>query len=295
MSGIVYVNGSYLPAEEATVSIFDRGFLFADGVYEVTAVVDGGLVDARGHFDRLDRSLRELSMAWPVTREQLYEIHFELLARNDVRSGSIYLQVTRGAAERDFTYPDGAPTTLVAFTQAKDLINSPLADTGVKVVTIPDIRWKRRDIKSVALLAQAMGKQYAKENDAFEGWMIEDGFVTEGTSSNAYIVTADGRVITRPLSNDILAGVTRAALLRLGRETGVEIEERQFTPDEAYEAAEAFLTSSSTFVLPIVDIDGKQVGTGEPGPVARALRRIYIEAARGSLTEKPAAAHASVA
>ncbi|MCP4328053.1 MAG: D-amino-acid transaminase [Alphaproteobacteria bacterium] len=280
MTRIVYVNGAYVPEDQATVSVFDRGFLFADGVYEVTAVLDCGLVDFDGHLARLDRSLGALNMAWPVSRNELAAVHRELIARNSVESGAVYMQVTRGVAERDFVYPENTPTSLVAFTQARDLVNSPLAETGISVITLPDIRWQRRDIKSIALLAQAMGKQAAAEQGAYEGWLVEDGYVTEGTSSNAYIVTADDRIVTRQLSSQILAGVTRAALLQLARETGITIEERPFKPEEAYAAKEAFLTSSSTFVYPIVRIDGKAIGTGTPGPVARRLRELYIDAAR---------------
>jgi D-alanine transaminase len=283
MTRIAYVNGAYLPAAEATVSIFDRGFLFADGVYEVTAVLDGQLIDAEAHFARLERSLRELDMAWPVTLEELYAVHRELIARNDLTSGGVYMQVTRGAAERDFAYPADTPTTLVAFTMAKELLNPPAARTGVAVVTVPDIRWPRRDIKSVALLAQAMSKQAAVEKGAYEGWMVEDGYVTEGTASSAFIVTTDDRVVTRPLSNSILPGVTRAALLRLVEETPVVIEERLFTPEEAYDAKEAFLTSSSSFVMPIVRIDDRTIGDGKPGPITQTLRRLYIDAARESV------------
>jgi len=282
MTRIAYVNGTYLPAAEATVSIFDRGFLFADGVYEVTAVLDGRLIDMAAHFDRLERSLRALDMAWPVTREALHAVHTELVARNDLRSGGVYMQITRGVADRDFAYPADTPTTLVAFTQEKELLDPPAARTGVAVVTMPDIRWQRRDIKSVALLAQAMGKQAAVARGAYEGWMVEDGYVTEGTASNAFIVTADDRVVTRPTSHNILSGVTRAALLRLAEETPVVIEERRFTPAEAYAAKEAFLTSSSSFVMPVVRIDDHPIGNGKPGPVTQTLRRIYIEAARDS-------------
>jgi D-alanine transaminase len=291
----VYVNGEYVSDHDAKVSIFDRGYLFADGVYEVTAVVDGGLVDAAGHFARLDRSLRELSLAWPVDKDELYNVHFELIARNELGSGNIYMQVTRGVAERDFAYPVATPPSLIAFTQAAELIDSPYAATGVGVVTMPDIRWRRRDIKSIALLPQAMGKQAAREQGAYEGWMVEDGYVTEGTSSSAYIVTKDSRVVTRPLGNDILPGVTRKALLRLARETDIPIEERPFTPEEAYDAVEAFMTSASTFVYPIIRIDGHAIGTGAPGPLTKELRRLYVECARDSLIEKPGTRSTKVA
>jgi len=279
MSRIVHLNGAYLPEQDAKVSIFDRGYVFADGVYEVTAVIDGKLVDYAPHMERLDRSLRELEIAWPCSKDELREVHEELAKRNNVVEGVIYMQVTRGVAERDFAFPKDIPSALMAFTQHKKLLDSPYAASGVKVISIPDIRWKRRDIKSIALLPQCMGKQRAAEAGAFEAWMVEEGHVTEGTSSSAYIVK-DGKVITRPLSNAILAGVTRRSLLRLAAEARIEIEERLFTLEEAHAADEAFLTSASTFVMPIVEIDGKSIGSGKPGPIATALRKIYLEAAR---------------
>lgn len=279
MSRIVYVNGSYVPENEGKISIFDRGFLFADGIYEVTAVINGKLVDYEPHAERLERSLNEISMAWPCSKAELRQMHEELIKRNKLDEGIIYIQVTRGSADRDFKFPKEAKSTLIAFTQVQKLLENPNAPAGVKVVTIPDIRWARRDIKSVMLLAPVLGKQRAYEQGAFEGWMVEDGKVTEGTSSNAYIVK-DGKVITRPLSNSILAGCTRRSLFRMAKEEGVVIEERLFTPEEAYAADEAFLTSASNFVLPIVEIDGKRIGGGQPGPVVRKLREIYLDEAR---------------
>jgi D-alanine transaminase len=280
MSRIVFVNGEYVPEEQGKVSIFDRGFLFADGVYEVTAVIHGQLIDYEPHMERLERSLGEIRMAWPCSKAELRQMHEELIKRNKLDQGWIYMQVTRGSADRDFKFPKNSESTLIAFTQTKNLIDNPDAVTGVRVVTVPDIRWQRRDIKSVMLLAPVLGKQAAYEKDGFEGWMVEDGQVTEGTSSNAYIVM-DGKVITRPLSNSILAGVTRRSLFRLAKEQGVAIEERAFTPEEAYAADEAFLTSATNFVLPIVEIDGRRIGSGQPGPVARKLRDIYLEEALG--------------
>ena len=278
MDRIVYVNGRYVPESEATISIFDRGFLFADGVYEVTAVVGGRLVDYEPHMERLDRSLGEIRMAWPCSKPALRRMHDELIARNTLDQGWVYMQMTRGAADRDFKFPKDVAGTLVGFTQAKELIDNPDAVRGVKVITVADIRWLRRDIKSVMLLAPVLGKQQAHAAGAFEAWMVEDGQVTEGTSSNAYIVRG-GKVTTRSLSNRILAGVTRRALFALAGEHDVEIEERPFSPDEAYAADEAFLTSASNFVLPIVEIDGNRIGGGQPGPVARRLRSLFLDMA----------------
>jgi D-alanine transaminase len=274
----VFVNGEYLPETEGKISIFDRGFLFADGVYEVTAVVNGKLVDYGPHMERLERSLRELRIDWPCTREELGAMHQEMVRRNALKEGIIYMQVTRGAADRAFNFPKAATPTLIAFTQEMRLVDNPNALTGVKVITTPDIRWARRDIKTVMLLAPVLGKQAAYEQGAQEAWMVEDGTVTEGTSSNAYIVK-DGKVITRGLSNEILAGCTRRSLFRLAKEHGVEIIERSFTPQEAYAADEAFLTSASQFVMPIVEIDGHRIGGGQPGPVVRKLREIFLKEA----------------
>ena len=280
MSRIVYVNGDYLPEEEAKVSVFDRGFLFADGVYEVTSVLDGKLIDFAGHAKRLERSLSELEMDSPVTEEELLEIHRQLVSRNDLVDGLIYLQVTRGAADRDFVYPTGVKPTLVLFTQSKPgLANTPVADAGIRVISIPDIRWGRRDIKTVQLLYPSMGKMMAKAQGKDDAWMVEDGLVTEGTSNNAYIIK-DGRIITRHLGNEILHGITRAAVLRFAREAQMQVEERSFSIDEAQSADEAFITSASAFVMPVVEIDGVELGDGKPGAVSRRLREIYLEESR---------------
>jgi D-alanine transaminase len=283
MSRTVYVNGDYLPEEDAKVSVFDRGFLMADGVYEVTSVLGGKLIDFAGHCARLARSLRELDMAAPVSDEELLAIHRELVARNDVTDGMVYLQVTRGApGDRDFAFPDPAttPSTLVVFTQSKPgLADSPAAKTGMKVISIPDIRWGRRDIKTVQLLYPSMGKMMAKKAGCDDAWMVEDGLVTEGTSNNTYIVKGN-RIITRHLSHEILHGITRAAVLRCAAEAQMEVEERPFTIEEAKAADEAFFTSASAFVMPVVEIDGVALGAGEPGPVARRLREIYLDEMR---------------
>jgi D-alanine transaminase len=279
MSRIVYVNGRFMPEVDAKVSIFDRAFLFADGVYEVTAVLARRPLDLDAHLARLDRSLTEMQIAPPLTHPELRALHEELIVRNEVEEGIIYVEITRGVADRDFLYPADAPPTVVAFTQGRPLLNNPYAVTGVKVISIPDLRWKRRDIKSTALLAQTMGKQQAKLRGAFEAWMIEDGFVTEGTSSTAFILDTEGLVRTQPLSHHILPGVTRRAVLRLAETEGLIVEERPFTLKEALQAREAFLSAASAFVLPVVEIDGIAIGNGRPGPIAQAFRRLYIEQA----------------
>ena len=282
MTRTVYVNGKYLPENEATVSIFDRGFLFADGVYEVTSVLDWKLIDFDGHAKRLVRSLGELGMRNPIETEELLEVHRELVRANNIVEGLIYLQITRGAAaDRDFAYPsDDTPPTIVLFTQNKPgLADSPMAKAGIKVISIEDQRWARRDIKTVQLLYPSMGKMMAKAAGCDDAWMVEDGAVTEGTSNNAYIVKG-GKIITRHLSNDILHGITRAAVLRFAREAQMEVEERSFTVAEAQDADEAFFTSASAFVMPVVELDGAAIGTGAPGPVATRLREIYLDESR---------------
>lgn len=277
MSRTVYVNGTYVPEEEAMVSVFDRGFLFADGAYEVTAVLDGKLVEFEGHITRLERSLKELSMEMPVSKEQFLEIHRELIAKNNLEEGAIYLQVTRGAADRDFAFPQGVSQSVVLFTQERKLSDE---KPGIRVISVPDIRWGRRDIKTVQLLAPSMAKMMAKKAGKDDAWMTEDGYVTEGTSNNAYIVTKDGKLITRNLSNSILHGITRASVLRLAAELNMEIEERPFTITEAQEATEAFITAATTFVCPVVEIDGVELSGGKPGPVVRRLSEVYLEESR---------------
>jgi D-alanine transaminase len=282
MSRTVYVNGSYLPEAEATVSIFDRGFLMADGVYEVTSVLDGKLIDFHGHCARQARSLSELEMAAPCSDEDLLAIHRELVARNEMVDGMVYLQVTRGnPGDRDFAYPaaDVMPT-LVMFTQSKPgLADNPAARSGWKVISVPDQRWGRRDIKTTQLLYPSMGKMLAKKAGVDDAWFVEDGMVTEGTSNNAYLVRGN-RIITRQLSHDILHGITRAAVLRFAVEAQMEVEERPFTVDEAQTADEAFITSASAFVMPVVEVDGLPVGSGRPGAVVARLREIYLDEMR---------------
>ena len=282
MTRTVYVNGDYLPEDEAKVSVFDRGFLMADGVYEVVSVLDGKLLDFDGHLARLNRSLDALEIANPLADADYLAVHRELVARNGITDGLIYLQVTRGnPGDRDFAYPpkDTRPT-VVMFTQSKPgLADQPAARTGWKVASVEDLRWGRRDIKTVQLLYPSMAKMEAKARGCDDAWLVEDGKVTEGSSNNVYIVK-DGVIVTRELSHDILHGITRAAVLRLAKEAQMRIEERSFTIAEAQAADEAFATSASAFVMPVVGIDGVSVGDGAPGPVAKRLREIYLEESR---------------
>lgn len=278
----VYLNGDYLPETEAKVSIFDRGFLMADGVYEVTSVLDGKLIDFAGHAKRLERSLGELDMIAPISMDDLLAVHRELVRLNDITEGLIYLQITRGApGDRDFVFPSAdTPGTIVLFTQNKPgLSESPAAKKGMKVISIPDQRWGRRDIKTVQLLYPSMGKMMAKAAGVDDAWMVEDGAVTEGTSNNAYIVKGN-TIITRHLGTEILHGITRAAVLRFAREAQMKIEERSFTIAEAQQADEAFITSASAFVMPVVEIDGVALGDGTPGAVSIRLREIYLDESR---------------
>jgi D-alanine transaminase len=282
MTRTVFVNGSYLPEDQATVSVFDRGFLMADGVYEVTSVLDGKLIDFDGHTRRLHRSLEELDMQPPCSDEELLEMHRELVRLNGIDQGMIYLQVTRGnPGDRSFVFPDDSvKPTIVAFTQnIPNLADAPAAKTGFKVISVPDIRWGRRDIKTVQLLYPSMAKMMAKKAGVDDSWMVQDGVVTEGTSNNAYIIKGN-RIITRQLTNDILHGITRTAVLRFAAEAQFEVEERPFTVAEAQAADEAFATAATIFVMPVVEIDGHPVGAGKPGPVVARLRELYIEEMR---------------
>ena len=278
MDSIAYVNGAFVPLSEAKVSVLDRGFLFADGIYEVSAVLDGKLVDNASHLARLERSVGEISLALPESIERIIEIQKELIARNKLDAGLVYLEVTRGADKgRDFAFPKGVTPTLILFTSVKDIVNAESAKKGIGVITVPDIRWARRDVKSVALLAQVLAKQAAAEAGAGEAWMIEDGKVTEGGSSSAFILTQDDVIVTRQNGSEILPGCTRKAVVKLAEERQLRVEERAFSVDEALKAKEAFITSASSFVQAVVTIDGKtgrqrQAGADDQPP-ARNLYR----------------------
>jgi D-alanine transaminase len=280
---IAYINGSFVPLADAKVSVLDRGFLFADGIYEVAAVLDGRLIDNASHLARLERSVSEIALELPETLPRIQEIQRQLIARNHLVDGLVYLQVTRGAdTGRDFAFPKDVKPTLVMFTSAKDIVEAPAAKTGIAVITVPDIRWARRDIKSVALLAQVLAKQAAAVAGAGEAWMIEDGMVTEGGSSSAFILTQDDVLVTRQNSSAILPGCTRKAVVALAEERQLRVEERPFSIQEALAAKEAFITSATLFVQPVVSIDGTAVADGKPGPMTNRLRAIYLDFARAT-------------
>jgi len=274
MPRIAYVNGRYLPYASATVHIDDRGYQFADGIYEVIHVRDRHLVDAEPHFDRFDYSLNELRIKPPMSRAALRLVLGELLARNEVENGLIYFQATRGVAPRDHKFPAKSRTSLVATAKRLRAMPAAVQSQGVSVISIPDIRWQRCDIKSLSLLPNILGKQHAVEQGAYEAWQVDaSGFVTEGTSTNAWIVTSGGRLVTRPLGHAILAGIVRRSVLGLIEGLKVTFEQRPFSLAEARDASEAFLTSSSGFLLPVTRLDGQPVGDGKVGPVTGELRR----------------------
>jgi D-alanine transaminase len=278
MSRIAYVNGRYLPPSGAKVAIEDRGYQFADGVYEVCEVREGHLIDERRHMARLDRSLGELRIARPMSPAALGIVLRETIRRNRVRDGIVYVQVTRGVARRDFPFPsaDTRPS-LVVTARSNDLERlEQIATEGISVITVPDLRWRRVDIKSVALLPNVLAKQSAREQGAREAWLVDgQGRITEGASSNAWIVSRDGKLITHPLGQDILPGITRSVVIDVIKAQGLPFEERSFTVEEAQAAREAFITSASQIVLPVVSINGRPVGNGAPGLISAALRRDY--------------------
>ena len=282
MERTVYVNGDFCAETEAKVSIFDRGFLFADGVYEVVGVLDGKLLDFPGHMSRLDRSLGEMEIPLPLSHDAILEVHRELVRKNNLRDGMVYMQVTRGCAERDYVYASDMKPGVFLFTQEKPIGENEVVKRGAKLKSVLDVRWARRDIKSIGLLGQVMAKQEAHASGADEALLVDaNGMVNEGGSSNAYII-ADGTIVTRPLSRDILAGVTRSSLLALAKERGLSLEERAFSLEEAYAAQECFLTAASLLVCPVVEIDGRKIGDGKAGGMSKQLREIYLTHARAS-------------
>lgn len=285
MSRIAYVNGRYVPHRDASIHVEDRGFQFADGVYEVCEVRAGRLIDERRHLDRLDRSLSELRITPPMTRAALSVVLHETVRRNRVRDGIVYLQVTRGISRRDHGFPDKPiPASLIVTSRSADPAKrDKAADAGVSIITVPDNRWDRVDIKTVGLLPNVLAKQAAKEAGAKEAWFVDaSGHVTEGSSTNAWIVTADGTVVTRPAEHGILRGITRTVILDILAAAGLKLEERAFTLNEARAAREAFFTSASNIVVPVVKLDGALVGDGKPGPVVRRLREEFYSFAETS-------------
>lgn len=277
MSRVAYVNGLYVPHGQAAVHVEDRGYQFADGVYEMMGVRNGRLIDVEPHLDRLERSLAELEIPRPMSRAALKLVMRELLRRNRVRDGMIYVQMTRGVAPRNHAFPKACPASVVMTARRTKPVTWEQLRAGVSVITIPDIRWKRCDIKTVSLLANVLGKQKALAAGAHEAWQVDgDGFVTEGTSTNAWIVTDSGQIVTRHADDAILSGITRRALLGLAKEQRLALVERPFTVEEAKGAREAFITSTTSYIVPVVKIDGATVGSGKPGPVTRKLQDRYI-------------------
>ncbi|GEO79914.1 D-amino-acid transaminase [Pararhodospirillum oryzae] len=279
MSRIAYVNGQYVPHGQAMVHVEDRGYQFSDGVYEVMAIYKGRPVDAEGHWMRLERSLAELEIDAPMSRAALDFIARQVVFRNRITNGTVYVQVTRGVAPRNHLFPpDGTPPALVMTARAGLGPRPEVAERGVSVVSQPDIRWGRRDIKSVSLLPNVLAKEKAHELGGFEALLVDaNGLVSECSSANAWIVSAAGALVTRPLGQDILPGITRHRLRDLAVERGYPVEERSFTLDEAKTAREVFLTSTSSFCMPVVRVDDAVIGDGRPGPLAKALRACYIE------------------
>ena len=282
MSRIAYVNGQYVTHAQASVHIEDRGYQFADGVYEVCEIRDGYIVDFTRHMERLDRSLSELSIAWPLSRNAMIHVIRETVRRNGVASGMFYLQVTRGVARRDHVFPaKSVPSSLVITAKRIDRASGNLrADKGISVITVPDNRWERVDIKTVGLLSNVMARQKAKDQGAAEAWYVdESGCVTEGAATNAWIVTQDGALVTRPAENGILRGVTRTTLFDLAKKLSLRIEERAFSVDEAKRAREAFISAATTLVMPVVSIDGSIIANGSPGSIALSLRDAFFDVA----------------
>ncbi len=281
MDRIVWCQGNFTPASRARIGIFDRGFLFGDAVYEVTAVLGGRMIDNDLHLDRLERSLAELSIPMPLSRDALIAVQEELIARNALQEGTVYLQVSRGEADRDFLYSEEMTPTLIGFTQAKQLTGTRGQREGISVDLVPDPRWQRRDIKTAMLLGQVLAKQQARRRGFDDVWLFEDDLVTEGASSTAHIITPSGMLVTRPRSQATLAGCTQRSVARLCDAAGLVLEERAFSVSEAQAAAEAFLTSASSFVIPVVRIGDKTVSDGKPGPMTRRLQELYLDAAQG--------------
>ena len=272
----VFVNGEFLPSKEAKVSAFDRGFIFGDGIYEVVPVINSRLVDREGFWHRFERSLDQIELKLPYDKEKFEEILYEIISRNALKEGGIYMQITRGAAPRDFYFIENLTPSIFIFCYEASVIDNPLAKSGIEIVSVPDIRWKRRDIKSVSLLAQCYAKNEAHKKGAYEGFMVEDGYVTEGCSSSAFIIKYK-TLITKPLSNEILPGIRRKKLLNLAREVGLKVEQRKFSMQEVYDADEAFISAATLILLPVIKADGKLINGGRIGEFAPKLRELYAK------------------
>jgi D-alanine transaminase len=279
----VYIDGKFVLENEAKISIFDRSFLFSHGVYEVTSVLNGGLIDHQGHVRRLSRSLENTQIPFEPISDDVLKVQKRLIELNQLQEGLIYLQVSRGAEDRDFIPSMSLKPTIIMFTQEKALLNPPQAVNGIKVISVDDIRWRRRDVKTVGLLAPVLAKEEARRKGAQDAWMVEDGFITEGTSNNAYILTKENTIVTRQLSHDILHGITRESILAVAAAMDLTIEERPFTLEEAYDAKEAFITSASTFVWPVVAVNNQEIGQGRPGAITLEIRKKYIDRALAGL------------
>lgn len=280
MTRTIYINDQFVSEQDAKISIFDRGFLFADAIYEVSAVVEGRLVDNDLHLTRLERSLGEIGIPMPMPKEDIIKLQAELIRRNNLREGVVYMQITRGTAERDFGYAADMKPNFVMLTQVKNITNSAGAKNGIAIDLAPDNRWTRRDIKTTMLLAQVLVKKAAHDAGYQDVWLVEDNHITEGGSSSAFIITKDNVLITRPNSNKILPGCTRKAVLKIAEEQNLTVEERLFSTEEAFNAKEAFLTSASSFVTPVIRIQEHVIADGKPGPLTLRLQEIYMELAR---------------
>jgi D-alanine transaminase len=286
MTNIAYVNGAYEKIENAKVSIMDRGLLFADGVYEVAGVFDGVIIDNESHIMRLQRSLNEIKLTLPIELDELLIVQKKLIEINKLKEGTLYFHVTRGISQtRDFEFPEDQSPSLIMFVHHKQIMDLPIDRLNAKVMTLPDLRWKRRDIKSIALLPQVLAKQVAHENNCNEVWMYEDGYITEGGSSNAFIIK-DNKLISRKNNEKILSGTTRQAVLKLLELEGLSFDERPFTIEEAYDADEAFYTSASVFVMPVISIDDRLVRDGKPGNLTLKLRNLYENFAKSSIKKE---------
>jgi D-alanine transaminase len=277
VSRSVYVNNKFVHEEDAKISIFDRAFLFSDAVYEVTTVLDGKLIGFSEHMIRLEESLKKLSIEFSIDVSSLLLIHREIIKRNKLKEGLVYLQVTRGVSDRNFIFPEAVDPTLILFTQKESLLTPERLNRKLKIISRADIRWERRDIKTTQLLAASMLKTEAKQMGKDDVWMLDGEFVTEGTSNNAFIINTDGKIITRNLSNMILPGVTRNLLINYAKELKLTVQERPFTISEAYQASEAFITSATNFITSVVEIDGKEIGNGKTGKITLQLRNKYMD------------------